>query len=505
MKNNVTSVSIPVILSETFPSQSMRNALLDFINTSATDRKALSVGERNFEVKNVFYQLKKDEIDNREKRSIRLTPSEKKALAIYTDEKVLWRAVTVALCAMRFLDKQKQTTEQVQKQEPLKPASPEMGQKKWFLDTHKEVMTQIKRDNPACTRHIEPFMGSGILGENMALYETFDDLTANDLNEEKIKYFETLRKYPALFKSIITCLDYATSPEGESKKCKMTQDIMDSIKQFNKNGEYWVHTELLDAMEYLLKKNKIMKLKKNSKKKEGKMQIKDESEKEEKICFFRHPIQWVKQRFGNKNMAEAVTEPVPEPESPEPEQPLSAKDRISAAIDCVSEWKQKRAFKTTQLHPLKLTPMQKLVDDIGRESSALQKIEILNQDAMKIIRKNAGNPNVVLVCDPPYWDCWGYDINFNFEHHKEMAKLLQKHAKAGGFFLYFGRPTAPRSLNTNACIDYSLRDKVYEGKFDALFNGKGFFYHDYEYDKAHGVIERVVSNFKIKGFSQYGE
>ena len=57
-------------------------------------------------------------------------------------------------------------------------------------------------------------------------------------------------------------------------------------------------------------------------------------------------------------------------------------------------------------------------------------------------------------------------------------------------FFYFGRITAPRSQNTNAGIDYAPRDQIYQGKYDELFLGKGFFYLDYAYDKSHGIIER---------------
>lgn len=506
-KNNVTSSSVPAALLNGIAPEKISTVLRKYILTSKEERKSLSVGERNFLVENAKYNVlgipEEEKKENCKNQSIRISPVEIRTLKILTGQSKLKDAVIVALCAMvRLKESKLASSNATQEKKPIKPAAPEMGSKKWFLNMHKTIIAHIKLNFPACNTHIEPFMGSGIIGENAAFWDEFDKVIGNDLNEEKISYFITIRKYAPLFKSIITCLDYATSPEYEIDKGMIVQNIMASLKQFDKKGDYWVHNEVLSALEYFLLKNKIMKIREVTKKTSITSEIAEQPEKES-ISFLRHPIQWIKQKLG-KDVTEMVVESAPELEITEEEQPLSAEDRICAMISWVSEWKQKKAFKTIKMHTTKLPALQRIVDDIGREADALGKIEILNQDAMKIIKKYAGNPKVVLVCDPPYWDCLGYGTSFTFEHHKEMAKLLAKHAKSG-VFLYFGRPTAPRSLNTAAEIDYSQRDKIYMGKFNELFSGKGFFYKDYDYDKAHGVIERVVSNMALKDFSLYGK
>lgn len=434
----VTSISIPCALSERHPGLKLRSRLEEFICTTEKERKTISVGERNFEVKNAKYlQLDWYERTHCRTRSIRLSPMEKQTLKEFTGERFLHKAVIVALCAMEILDKKRQDNTNTPKPQTIIPMSPYMGMKSWFVDKNgflETILDGLKANHPSCTQYniIDTFMGSGILAENFANSDYFNSVTGNYYDTTDLNYFQTICAHTATFKCLVLCLDSAASPEGNKRAKDGILDSLNAMKP-DKAGK------LLDVLEFFLKQNKVMKTSSN--------------------C-------------------------------------PDIRQRVSWIIERAADWKRKTGKKPRTLH--------EKADNIVAEAEALEKIRITNMDALKLLKRYAGKPEYILVCDPPYFDTREYDESFPWESHVAMEKLLRKHAKKNGAFLYFGRPTAPRSLNTKASIDYSQRDKIYEGKYDDLFRGKGYFYLDYEFDKAHGIIERIVTNIEgLKGFSPY--
>ena len=451
MEKNVTCVKIPTVLSERHEKKNLRNTLKRFIATTAVQRKSLSVREKNFKVKNALYhQLQGGEILDCKKRSIRLSPIERQALKILTGERSLNRAVTVALCAMEYLDEhysQEQT-------EYIIPASPYMGWKEWYLDRHCQFMQEIKNTFPEYNDFIDLFMGSGILSENTADLNLFKSITANYYDTTHLDYFQTIRDYTVTFKCLVLNLDYATSPDGEAKREKSENNIIVSLEAMQPDKA----SKLLGALVFFLQQNKVL-LKASQKQLKDFAEISDGS--------------------------------------------LHIQERISLMLEEVKRRKTQNKLGSKNLNSLNPTGLFKKIDCIAKEVAALKKIEIANMDAIKLLKKHAGNPKLILICDPPYFDTLEYDEAFSFEQHIQMAKLLKKHADKGGIFFYFGRITAPRSQNTNAGIDYAPRDQIYQGKYDELFLGKGFFYLDYAYDKSQGNIERVTTHHKMKDLTAY--
>jgi site-specific DNA-adenine methylase len=466
-KQNTTSVSIPTTLLKQFSGKALVNTLKEFIGTTAKERKSLSVGEKNFKVENAAYrQLVDTKSQDRQKVSIRLFPTERQALKLLTNQKVLHNAITVALCAMMTLKDSRQNHSISQQPKPIYPATSYMGCKKWFTKMCLGIMDYIKNNFPYCKGYAEPFMGGGILVENVAVQNYFKNIVANYYDTNNLDYFQTIRTYMVFFKSLVLGLDYASSPAGEKNVAKSTAIITTSLEAMHPCKA----SKILDVLEFFLGQNKII------------------------------------TKSYKKQLSDLKNDPDVNP---------NISVRISIILECITNWKEKNAREyenktgkkpkpqdiskySTQAHGL-----HKKVDRLAEEAAALQQIRISNKDALAFLRKYAGNPEYVLVCDPPYFDSLEYEETFSYNEHIELAKLLEKHAKTGGLFIYFGRITAPRSNDTNASICYSERDKIYKGKYGRLFRGKGFFYKDFLYKKSTGIIERVVTNLELPDYYPY--
>lgn len=447
---NVTSLFIPTDLLNSFTGRELKQVLEDYINTTANERKSLSAGEKNYAVKNIiFHQDVNMKKQNCRKKSIHLSPTERNALKILTGTRELRDAVTVALCGMRALNSRHP--------EHIIPASPCMGGKRWFLNEWFEIIEYIKDHYPNCTGYIEPFLGSGILAENIA--DKFRSVIANYFDPQEGDYFQTIRKYPSMFKSLVLCFDRATSTLDE----KQEKEIMTSIIKSLETMQPCKALKLLVALEFFLKQNKI-------------------------------PTKKYKTKLCNLKTTADVS--------------LDISECVPAIFECIKEWEKNKRGKTEfqgqNKYPLQARGLHKKVDCLGKEANALQKIKLNNKDALTFLNKYIGKPEYLIVCDPPYFDTREYEVKFSYDKHKKLADLLKKHAEAGGCFIYFGRPQAPRSRNKKAGIDYSERDKVYKSKYDELFMGKGFFYKDYPYpyDPA-SIKERVTTNLRLPGYAPY--
>lgn len=60
-------------------------------------------------------------------------------------------------------------------------------------------------------------------------------------------------------------------------------------------------------------------------------------------------------------------------------------------------------------------------------SKHFEKVEILNSDFRKVIRRHSNNSEAFFLIDPPYYGCRNYYKNdFTWKDHEDLAKLLQK-------------------------------------------------------------------------------
>ena len=248
-KQNATSVSIPTTLLKQFSGKALVNTLKEFIGTTAKERKSLSVGEKNFKVENAAYrQLVDTKSQDRQKVSIRLFPTERQALKLLTNQKVLHNAITVALCAMMTLKDSRQNHSISQQPKPIYPATSYMGCKKWFIKMYLGIMDYIKNNFPDCKGYAEPFMGGGILVENAAVQNYFKNIVANYYDTNNLDYFQTIRTYMVFFKSLVLGLDYASSPAGEKNVAKSTAIITTSLEAMHPCKA----SKILDVLEFLL-------------------------------------------------------------------------------------------------------------------------------------------------------------------------------------------------------------------------------------------------------------
>lgn len=152
---------------------------------------------------------------------------------------------------------------------------------------------------------------------------------------------------------------------------------------------------------------------------------------------------------------------------------------------------------------------ESILSKLRQYSLLLQGISATNEDGVKVLENYHNKKNYLLMIDPPYRACDGYDIktsdetktNFTDEQHEKIAELLY-HCRAT--FLYCCRITAPRSYEDMNIISdkYKNADKVYKGMIDEVFSGKKLYYFDCK-PESNGTIERIISNHPFTGFKPY--
>ena len=164
-----------------------------------------------------------------------------------------------------------------------------------------------------------------------------------------------------------------------------------------------------------------------------------------------------------------------------------------------------------------------ILSKLRQYSQLLQGISATNEDGVKVLENYHNKKNYLLMIDPPYRACDGYDIKtpdetetseetkanltdkkpkkiFTAEQHEKIAELLH-HCRAT--FLYCCRITAPRLRDKNTTPDdYKNADKVYKGMIDEVFSGKKLYYFDCE-PEPNGTIERIISNHPFTDFKPY--
>ncbi len=184
---------------------------------------------------------------------------------------------------------------------------------------------------------------------------------------------------------------------------------------------------------------------------------------------------------------------------------------------------------------------ESILSKLIQYSQLLQGISATNEDGVKVLENYHNKKNYLLMIDPPYRACNGYDIKtpdettssdeaeisdeteasdktetskeikttftdkqlkkiFTQEQHDKIAELLY-HCRAT--FLYCCRITAPRRRNKNIIPDdYKNADTVYKGMIDEVFSGKKLYYFDCK-PESNGTIERIISNHPFTGFKPY--
>ncbi len=472
-KNDITSVNLPEKLLKEFPKHELCNTLKEFILLSQKERNALKIKKRNPSLNDNYYViLSPDEYNNRKCKTLRLSHAERRALLHFTKAGTLQDAIIITLCTMlraknneEKTAKEISTDEQAKKEEtPISTGLSVMGNKKWFLKNSKKILTEITKDKTQKLILIEPFMGSGISIVNAAHWDMFDDYICWDTDKHRINYFNIIKKYPSRFKSILMCLNSISFEQNyqDNKKVEEMIDIItDSCKLYKSDNSYKILCDLVDAIEYWMINKKIIK------------HSLPDAEND-------YTLEEIHNKFFN------LCNEMREWKEADKQKRLNKQNEKLAS----GELKKARHINEKSIN----------LDFVGKASSSLQKINFKQGNSLELLKKYAGKPEYIIMCDPPYIDTKGYTSEFTYEHHKELAKLLLEHQKSNGIFFYFGRPTAPRSLNTNDDIDYTERDIVYKRKYEYLFWGNGIQYKIYEYDKAHGVKEMLTTSFKVSDF-----
>lgn len=487
-QRSTTSVDIPAVISKQFPNTAVNDELKRFILLTESERKSFLYPKKNPTLSDYLFSEEDDmERNLMTKRSLAIPPVIIRACQVLAEapfEKLTkGEAITIVLRIAKELKKMESQQNNLEekndnnKEAFLSTGLYVMGNKQWFLPEWSSLLNQIITCVPnACElRFVDLFMGGGSLSINATHWKHFSEYIANDDDIDKIFYYEHLPKYKELFKSILLCIDYATSEKGEKYASRIKAEIIKSLYKPNTKKGIPIYHELIKLV-YIWLRNLVRKKKKIN------LILPDDKLIEEPTLVEKHVTDW---------------------------------------INSVSEWKHK-LYKQSQReyeqkvkkgkHPkqIKLYSFRDKLDNITGASEVLEKIKILNKNALHLAKQYAGNQNCILICDVPYIDTWDYSNRntifekiFTYEHHKQLARYLKKHAEADGIFFYFGRPTCPRDQNLASGKNYSKLDCIYQNKMTDLFYGNEFYYKDYIYDKAHGVLERVTTNVPMDGYTRY--
>lgn len=145
------------------------------------------------------------------------------------------------------------------------------------------------------------------------------------------------------------------------------------------------------------------------------------------------------------------------------------------------------------------------VNRITALSEKLANVNITSIDAFKFIKKQLGNPNLLLYVDSPYpytEDYYNFidkktgkkvKIQFN---HKKLAELLLKFT---GQFVYSCRLTFSIGKKSKGYPDNEMVRTI-----DILYKNKDFYYKDVHLKgPAKGQIERIITNFDFEGATKY--